>query len=140
MDLSPLRVLCVDNNPDAADSEAMLLEAHGCATAVSYDGASALAAALRFQPDVCLIDLNMPGMSGCELARRLKSWRPPLYLIAVTAYGSDRAREEAAGAGFDLPLVKPVEWRDLSSALAELQRSLGRSARLSAPAATGSRT
>jgi two-component system OmpR family response regulator len=132
MDPAPLRVLCVDDNRDAADSEAMLLELHGCEVEACYDGASALAAALRFGPDACLIDLNMPGMDGCELARQLRAWRraQPVFLIAVTAYGSDAAREMTAAAGFDMHVVKPADWARLSSALARLERALGRAERI----------
>lgn len=125
---APLRVLCVDDNPDVADSEAMLLELYRCDVAVCYDGPSALAEALRFGPDVCLIDFNMPGMDGCTLAGRLKAWRTcdPLYLIAVTAYGSESARKKTAEAGFDMHLVKPLDWDVLARALSDLERSLGR--------------
>ena len=129
----PIRVLCVDDNRDAADSEALLLQLHGCEVEVCYDGHSALAAALRFSPDVCLIDVNMPGMDGCEVARRLRAWRPgqSLYLVAVTAYGSDETREQTASAGFDRHLVKPPDWDELSLALAEIERRLGRTECLS---------
>ena len=84
-------------------------------------------------PDVCLIDFNMPGMDGCEVARRLRAWRrgQPVYLIAVTAHGSDETREETAAAGFDLHLVKPADWDELSLALAELEQRLGRAECLS---------
>jgi two-component system OmpR family response regulator len=135
----PLRVMCVDDNRDAADSAALLLELYGCVVAVCYDGPSALAEALRFAPDVCLIDFNMPGMSGCELAERLKGWRRsrPVYLIAVTAHGSDAAREMTARAGFDLHLVKPVDWDELSKVLAELEHKFGRAERVSRRAHCG---
>ena len=133
MNPEPLRVLCVDDNRDLADSEAMLLELHGCEVEVCYDGPSALAATLRFGPDVCLVDLNMPGMDGCEVARRLKAWRRghPVYLIAVTAHGSDEARAKTAAAGFDRHVVKPVDWRGLSLKLAALEHSLGRAESIS---------
>ena len=129
MDGVPLRVMCVDDNRDAADSEALLLACYGCVVQVCYDGVSALAEALRFAPDVCLVDYNMPGMDGCEVARRLKRWRgtPPPYLVAVTAHGSDEVRERTARAGFDLHLVKPVDWERLCAALAGVERALGRS-------------
>jgi two-component system, OmpR family, response regulator len=133
MHSEPLRILCVDDDRDAADSEAMLLELHGCEVDVCYDGHAALAAALRFSPDVCLIDFNMPGMDGCEVARRLRAWRSArsLYLIVVTAQGSDEIREETAAAGFDRHLVKPADWDELSLALAELEQRLGRAECLS---------
>ena len=125
MDHSPLRVLCVDDNRDSADSEAILLELYGYEVSVCYDGASALAEALRFGPDVCLIDFNMPGMDGCELARRLRAWRrkQPIYLIAVTAHSSANVRAMTAAAGFDLHLVKPLDWDEVSAVLAQLEHS-----------------
>lgn len=120
--------MCVDDNRDIADSEAMLLKCYGFEVETCYDGVTALATALRFGPDVCLIDFNMPEMDGCAVARRLKAWRrgSPPYLIAVTAHGSDAAREATALAGFDLHLVKPFVWDELSSVLERVERSLGR--------------
>ena len=128
MNPQPLRVLCVDDNRDAADSAALLLELYGCEVAVCYDGPSALAEALRFGPDVCLVDFNMPGMDGCEVATRLRAWRRarPVRLIAVTAHGSDQVRAMTAAAGFALHLVKPVDWDELVGALSCLEHELGR--------------
>jgi len=128
--LPALRVLCVDDNRDTADSTGMLLELYGCETAVCYDADTALAIALRFQPDLCLIDLNMPGTGGCELARHFRAWEreSPLHLIAVTAYDSDTARKATREAGFDRHFVTPVDWDELVAVLAEAERSLGRAA------------
>lgn len=125
---TPLRVLCVDDNRDAADSESVLLELLGYDAAVSYDGPEALAEALRFGPDVCLVDYNMPGMNGCEFARRLRALRRgrPVYLIAVTANSSDQVRGLTAAAGFNLHLVKPVDWDELSTILENLDHARGR--------------
>ena len=122
MNHQPLRVLCVDDNRDAADSEASVLDLCGYETAVSYDGPAALAEAIRFGPDVCLVDYNMPGMSGCEVARHLRAWRRgrPVYLIAVTAHDSEQARARTAAAGFDRHMVKPVNWDELSAVLADV--------------------
>lgn len=128
METVSLKVICVDDNRDAADSAAMLLELYGCEVAVCYDGPSALAEVLRFCPDVCLIDYNMPGMTGCDVAKRLRAWNGlrPLRLIAVTAHGSDEIRQKTAAAGFDLHLVKPVDWEELTAVLSELELELGR--------------
>jgi CheY-like chemotaxis protein len=135
----PLRVLCVDDNRDVADSEAMLLELYGCEAAVCYDGTSALREALRFGPDVCLIDFNMPGMDGCTVARHLRAWRrcAPLYLIAVTAYGSETAHRRTREAGFDLHMVKPLDWEELSRALSGVEHALGRAERFAPWAGRG---
>jgi two-component system OmpR family response regulator len=105
----PHRVLYVDDNRDVTDSAVDLLgivglEARGC-----YDGPSALATAAEFQPGVCMIDLNMPGMDGDELAVKLRERLTPLVLVAVTAMSDERSRERTAAAGFDLHLVKPVD-------------------------------
>jgi CheY-like chemotaxis protein len=126
--LPKLRVLCVDDNRDAADSTGILLSLYGCEVAVSYDAETAYSLALRFKPDLCLIDLNMPGMGGCELAQQLRTLGRdgPAQLIAVTAYGSDTARNATRAAGFDRHFVKPVDWDRLLDALAETERSLGR--------------
>ena len=87
-DSSPqVRVLCVDDNHDVADSEADLLRALGYDSRACYSGVSALKEVIRFRPFLCLIDLNMPGMNGDELAIRLREQEgvPPPVLVAVTA-------------------------------------------------------
>ena len=107
----PLRVLCVDDNRDAADSEALLLRVVGFESRACYDGPSALEEAETFRPGLCLIDLNMPGMDGDELARRLRDRAAgrPLVLVAVTAMNDESCCCRIAAAGFDLHLVKPVD-------------------------------
>jgi CheY-like chemotaxis protein len=127
--LPRLRVLCVDDNRDNADSTGMLLEMYGCEVMICYEAESALSAARRFRPDLCLIDLNMPGLGGCELAREIRLWsQHSPRLIAVTAYGSDAARRATAAAGFDGHFVTPIDWDLLIELLAETERSLGRAA------------
>jgi two-component system OmpR family response regulator len=107
----PFRVLVVDDNRDVADSTAQLLTIVGFETRACYDGPSALHVADAFRPGVCLLDLNMPGMGGEELAVRLRAGAGsrPLVLVAVTAMSSPEYRERTAAAGFDLHLVKPVD-------------------------------
>jgi len=107
----PFRVLVVDDNRDVADSTAQLLAVVGFESRACYDGPTALATADGFRPGVCLLDLNMPGMGGEELAVRLRAGAGgrPLVLVAVTAMSSSEYRERTAAAGFDLHLVKPVD-------------------------------
>lgn len=108
--LSP-SVLVVDDSPDTADSTAEFLALCGYAARVAYGGEEALRAVDEDPPDVVLLDLGMPAMSGWELARRLgnrQSGSRPV-LIAVSGYGDAAARRRSAGAGIDLHLVKPVD-------------------------------
>jgi two-component system, OmpR family, response regulator len=105
----PLRVLCVDDNRDCADSAAILLNLMGFEAKACYDGPSALEINDTFRPAICFLDLNMPGMDGDELAGRLRSreWRP-LLLIAVTAMSNEISCARIVAADFDMHLVKPV--------------------------------
>lgn len=108
--LSGLRVLVVDDNRDAADSLGLLLDSLQARVRVFYDGASALAGIETFRPDVILLDLGMPGLDGCETARRIRQ-QPhgqSLKLVALTGWGGGEARRETRLAGFDEHWVKPV--------------------------------
>jgi PAS domain S-box-containing protein len=117
---APVAVLLVEDNRDAAESLAMLLELHGHRVRAVGDAWAALEAASAEPPDVALVDIGLPGMDGYELARRLRaSGGPPVpLLVALTGYGLERDKERAAAAGFDAHLVKPVD-------LDELRRLLG---------------
>ncbi len=105
------RVLCVDDNRDSADTEALLLQIFGFDTKVCYDGESALSTARSYLPNVCIIDLNMPGMDGDELAKRLRDESkatPPIF-VALTAMNGEESRRRINEAGFQTHLVKPVD-------------------------------
>jgi CheY-like chemotaxis protein len=106
-----LRILCVDDARDTADTLRLLAELHGYDATACYDGPSAITTAEQFQPDVCLIDLNMPGMDGIALARWLahQAGGRPVGLVAVTAMAGDEFRRRTAAAGFRRHLVKPVD-------------------------------
>jgi two-component system OmpR family response regulator len=121
----PLRVLCVDEIGEVADSTVMLLRVVGFDARACYGGTDALAEAAAFRPAVCLIDLNMPGMNGDELAERLRAQagEAPLVLVAVTAMGDEACRRRTAAAGFDLHLVKPVDPHQLLAVVDELWRA-----------------
>lgn len=121
----PLRVLCVDDNHDVADSEADLLRAVGFESRACYDGRSALTEAAAFAPSVCLLDLNMPGMDGDELAVRLRERAAgtPLVLVAVTAMIGERDVRRLRDADFDLYLVKPVAPEQLTLVVDTLWRA-----------------
>src|SRR5207302_1120685 len=99
---APIRILCVDDNHDAAESLALMLELVGLDARAAFDGSSALELTRRFRPHAVVSDINMLGMDGHELARRLREWAGPrpLLLIAVTARTTDDDRRKSAEAGF----------------------------------------
>jgi PAS domain S-box-containing protein len=117
---APVRVLLVEDNADAADSLAMLLEILGHRVRVATDGAAALDVAETHRPDVMLVDIGLPGMDGYEVARRVR--RDPrlagVTLVALTGYARDEDRRRALDAGFDCHLVKPVDIDQLQSLVA----------------------
>lgn len=114
-----LRVLVVDDNVDAAESLAMMLELDGYSVIKAHDARSAIACARSERPNVMLLDIGLPDIDGYELARRLRAL-PEVegaMLIAVTGYGQDEDRRRAEDAGFDCYLVKPVEFESLRAML-----------------------
>ena len=119
---TPLKVLLVDDNLDAAHTLQLFLGAGGHTVEVAYCGADAVDVARVFEPDVCLLDIGLPDFDGNELARRLR--RMPqstgATLIAMTGYGRQQDREAAMAAGFDHYMVKPVNTVELSDRLAEV--------------------
>ncbi|GHA76921.1 hybrid sensor histidine kinase/response regulator [Cognatilysobacter bugurensis] len=123
--VTPLRVLVVDDNEDAADMLAMFLEALGHATFVEYGSRQGLARALAEQPDACLLDIGLPDMDGNALARQLRadSRTADTVLIAVTGYGQEFDRASTCDAGFDHHLVKPLDPSVLAGLLAAGRRA-----------------
>jgi CheY-like chemotaxis protein len=121
-----LRILVVDDHCDSADCLAQLLTLWGHQPRVAYDGAAALELARTFQPDVALLDIAMPGMSGYELARqlRLQSESKDLVLIAITGYGDAEYRRRSLVFGFAAHLVKPAEPETLRVLLEQLRARL----------------
>ncbi len=106
----PLRVLVVDDNVEGAEMVCALLETLGCVTAVAFDGLQGLAAAVDFDPDLALIDLEMPGMDGCEVARRIRTDTDhrPVKLVCMTGRGQPDVWRRCLAAGFDESFLKPM--------------------------------
>jgi CheY-like chemotaxis protein len=116
------RVLVVDDNVDAAESLAILLKMSGHETSLAYDGESAIETAEAFRPDVVLLDIGLPRLSGHDVARRIREqpWGRKMVLVALTGWGQDKDRRESREAGFDHHLVKPVEVAALRDLFADL--------------------
>jgi CheY-like chemotaxis protein len=112
---SDMRVLIVDDNEDAADMLAEMLDAQGCRVKVAYDALAALRIAAEQAFDVGLVDIGLPVMDGYELAGKLRELRhlQNLSLVAVTGYGQAADRERALAAGFAEHLVKPLDFSQL---------------------------
>jgi signal transduction histidine kinase len=119
---TPRRILVVDDNRDAADSLARLLEHSGHCTRIAHDGAEALETAASFRPDVILLDIGMPKLNGYQVAQQIRQqpWGRSTVLIAVTGWGQQEDRSKSERAGFDGHFVKPVDYAALTKLLARL--------------------
>ena len=113
------RVLVADDNHDAGETLAMLLRLDGHEVHVATDGLQAVEMFVRFQPEVAILDIGMPGLSGHEAARRIReqSGGRAVTLIAVTGWGQKADKDRAAASGFDHHFTKPVEPTVLSALL-----------------------
>jgi CheY-like chemotaxis protein len=100
----------VDDNRDAAETMGLLLDAMGFSPSTAYDGPSAVESIKTDMPDVVLLDIGLPGLSGIDVARRVRNeMAHPPALIAVTGYGQESDRETTFQAGFHAHLTKPVD-------------------------------
>ena len=106
---SPFRVMVVDDNRDAADSLAMMLEASGHDVRSVYDGREALQVFAEFQPHAAILDIGLPHVSGYELATQIRQQDARCALIAISGWGTDRDKEQARRWGFDTHLTKPAD-------------------------------
>ena len=120
------RILVVDDNEDSAISLATMLEMLGHEARAAFDGVAAVETAESYKPDIVLLDIGLPKMSGLAAARKIReqSWGQAMFLIAVTGWGDEKDRRRSAEAGFDLHLVKPVDPAELENVLAQHQRKL----------------
>jgi CheY-like chemotaxis protein len=112
----------VDDNRDAADSLNLLLASMGQCVYVAYDGQSAISAAKAFKPEIVLLDIGMPQMSGYEVARALRAdaSASKSALVAVTGWGQEADKERAKDAGFTYHFVKPISEDALRMILTEV--------------------
>ena len=122
----PCRVLVVDDNLDAADTLKMLLEFCGYEVRMVHDGLSAVDVALAWRPDAVLLDIGLPGLSGYEVARRirLQAALGGMVLIALTGYSQETDRQFSREAGFDHHLAKPAKFDVLENILKAVSEKL----------------
>ena len=108
------RVLVVDDNQDAADSLAMLLGVRGEEVRIAYDGAKALEVERDFRPDVILLDIGLPAVSGYDVAERIREKRgDKVLIVAITGWGQEKDLRRAEDAGIDHHFTKPVDFEAL---------------------------
>jgi CheY-like chemotaxis protein len=106
----PLRVLIVEDNGDGRETLRLLLELVGHDVRVAADGVDGVQQALTWHPDVAIVDLGLPRLSGYEVARRLRrDLADGVFLITQTGYCRPEDRREALAAGFDVHLSKPAD-------------------------------
>jgi CheY-like chemotaxis protein len=116
------RILIADDNLDAAESLRLWLQLAGHQVSIATNGAEALSVAKTFLPEVALLDLGMPDLSGFDVARSIRRapWGGGIVLIALTGWGQEEDRRRTTEAGFDHHLTKPIP----PEAIEELIRSL----------------
>jgi two-component system CheB/CheR fusion protein len=107
------RILVVDDNVDAAEMLEILLSGDGHKVRTALDGKTGIKTLKTFQPDICLLDIGLPDMTGYELARILREMMPEVTLIALTGWGQTEDRRQSEEAGFNHHLVKPVDFETL---------------------------
>jgi CheY-like chemotaxis protein len=114
-----LRILIADDVQDSADALKALLGAHGHEVTTVNDGARALAATVALGPDVVILDLQMPGLSGFDVCRAIRrhDWGKKMLMIAHTGWARDEDIRRVLEAGFDLHMSKPMKIEDLLRAL-----------------------
>lgn len=119
----PLRVLVADDERDAANTLVWLLRDEGYEVRAAYDGAEVLHAAREFAPQVLILDIGMPQLSGYDLARALRARYPGVVLVALTAWKQSTYKIFARMAGFDHHFGKPCDPRAIVELLTALARA-----------------
>lgn len=113
------RILVADDNIDALDSLAMLLEFAGHEVQKARDGAEAFESAREWHPDIMLLDLGMPKLTGYEVAQKVRAeeWGRPVKLVAISGWGQSEDQRRSRESGFDQHLVKPISFESLNGIL-----------------------
>jgi len=124
------RVLIVDDNVDACETLAMMLELLGQETRQAHEGTGALKAALEYKPELIFMDIGLPGLTGHEIVERMRGelGMKDTYIVALSGYGTEEDRRKSLVAGFDNHFVKPLDPSSLPSVLAECEKRRAKSA------------
>jgi len=124
------RVLIVDDNVDACETLAMMLELLGQETRQAHEGTGALKAAQEYKPELIFMDIGLPGLTGHEIVERMRGelGMKDTYIVALSGYGTEEDRRKSLVAGFDNHFVKPLDPSSLPSVLAECERRRAKSA------------
>jgi len=122
------RILIVDDNLDACETLAMMLELLGQQTRQAHEGTGALKAAQEYRPELIFMDIGLPGLTGHEVAERMRGelGMKDTYIVALSGYGTEEDRRKSLFAGFDNHYVKPLDPSALPGILAEADRRKGR--------------
>ena len=117
------RILVVDDNVDAAQSLAFLLQAEGHDVCIAHDGEQAFISAADFRPDIAMLDIGLPKLDGYAVAEaiRREAWGRDILLLALTGWGQNDDKRRALEAGFDFHLTKPVDLDEVNSLIADSQ-------------------
>jgi DNA-binding response OmpR family regulator len=123
--MTPHRILVVDDFPDAANIACMLLKILGHEVLAAYTGQGGLDAIETFRPDIMILDIGLPDLSGYEIVRKIRQHpeHHDLYVAAITGWGQLEDRVKAIAAGFDQHVLKPVDADKLMSIVAAAESS-----------------
>lgn len=119
---SPRKILVVDDEPNARNALAELVRDEGFDVDIARDGTDALDKVSTFQPQVVITDLDMPGVDGVELVKRLQRLAVPPTIIVLTSYGEASRALDAMRAGATDYLTKPIRFDELLVVLAKVLR------------------
>ena len=118
--IAPRRILIVDDYVNLAEDLAKWLRCFGNEVEVAFDELEDIEAAEKFQPDIILLDISMPKLNGYEAAERIRQepWGKRMMLVALTGYKGQEDRKRIRKVGFDVHLVKPLVYKQVTSLLA----------------------
>ena len=113
------RITVIEDNQDALNALRSILELDGHTVSSATDGVSGLAALLKLRPDIAIVDIGLPGLTGLEVALRSRAAGYPGRMFAISGYGQESDVRQALKCGFDAHLVKPIDAAELRRLIAE---------------------